>query len=250
MSLETAIEHIRQRYGNQALTRGPPVRTVDRRDAFAIRTGFAQLDDALGTGGLPKGRIVELAGRPTSGRTTLALHFLAQAQAQGGWVSYVDPANTFDADHAHRCGMDLSHLVVGVPDDLEQTLAMVEALATADGLSAVALDTEGLHCHEPGAGPRVTAFFRRLVAPLSRSGAVLVVLRNTSADQPVLSALPLFASVRLLAVRERWIRDFPFSEGSRRYWDVRGYEARIEVLKNRLGPPGRSVVLAIGLDGS
>ena len=231
----------------------------DRHRTRATRTGFAELDGVLGTGGLPKGRIVELVGRPTSGKTTLALRFLAQAQEQGGWVSYVDPANAFDADHAHRCGLDLSRLVVGIPDDLEQALAMVEALAVADGLSAVVLDAGRLNCHEPDAGQRVTAFFRRLVAPLSRSGAVLVVLRDTPAGQPALSALPHFASVRLSVVRERWIRDFPFSQGirdpplswgARRYWDVRGYEARIEVLKNRLGPPGRSVVLAIGLDGS
>jgi recombination protein RecA len=233
-SLETAIEHIRQRYGQQALTRG-----LDRRAAPAIHTGFAQLDNALGTGGLPKGRIAEFLGRPTSGKTTLALRFLVQAQAQGQWVSYVDRANVFDPDYAHRCGLDLSRLAIGFPDSLEQTLVMVEALIAADGVSAVVLDSAGMDWRVQTAGQRVSAALRRLVAPLSHSGAILLVLRDASQGTPALSALPHLSSIRLQVVRERWIW---------RYRDVRGYEVRIDILKNRLGPSGRSVVLSLELD--
>ena len=239
MSLETAIEHIRQRYGQQALTQGPPARVLDRRAALAIHTGFAQLDNALGTGGLPKGRIAEFLGRPTCGKTTLALRFLVQAQAQGQWVSYVDRTNAFDPDYAHRCGLDLSRLAVGFPDSMEQMLVMVEALIAADGVSAVVLDSAGMGWCEQTAGQRVSAALRRLVAPLSRSGAILLVLRDASQGTPALSALPHLASVRLQIVRERWIW---------RYRDVRGCEARIDILKNRLGPSGRSVVLSLELD--
>jgi recombination protein RecA len=243
MSLETTIAHIRQRYGPRALTQGRPVQAFDRQATRAICTGFAELDDALGTGGLPKGRIVELLGHPTSGKTSLALTFLAHAQGQGQWVSYVDPANVFDPGYAHRCGLDLSRLAIGFPNDLEQTLAMVETLATADGVSAVVLDAGGLGCRglDVGHAGSVSATLHRLVAPLSRSGAVLLVLCDALYGSRSLSALPHLASLRLQIVRERWIW---------RYRDVQGYEARIDILKNRLGPSGRSVVLSFKLDGS
>lgn len=242
MSLETTIAHIRQRYGPRALTKGHPAQAIDQQTSRAIRTGFAELDDALGTGGLPKGRIVEFLGRPTSGKATLALTFLAHAQGHGRWVGYVDPANAFDPDYAHRCGLDLSRLAIGFPDDLEQTLAMVEALTTADGVSAVVLDAGGLGRRGPDVerAGSVSATLRRLVAPLSRSGAVLLVLCDALDGSWSLSALAHFASVRLQIVRECWIWH---------HRDVRGCEARVDILKNRLGPSGRSVVLSLNLDG-
>jgi hypothetical protein len=224
MHLDTVIEHIHQRFGRRALTQGVSCET---RQARVIRTGFAQLDDALGIGGLPRGKIIEFLGHPTSGKTTLALKFLAQAQKQGQWVSYVDPENAFDPEYAHRCGLDLSRLVVGFPDDLTQTTAMAEALSAADGISAVVLDAGERRV------PDATSL--RRIASIARSGAVLIVLCDTD----VASALPHFASIRLQVVRENWIWH---------HRDIQGYKARIDVLKSRFGPTGRSVLLSLTLD--
>ena len=104
--LEMTVASIQQRWGWQAL------RKLDSSSATAavphISTGFPNLDQALGIGGLAKGRVSELLGPATSGKTTLALKFLVQAQANGGAVGYVDHARFFDPDYAHRCGLDLS----------------------------------------------------------------------------------------------------------------------------------------------
>jgi recombination protein RecA len=198
------------------------------------------LDNALGIGGLPRSTVVEFLGHATSGKTTLALTFLAQAQAQAPsvWVGYVDPSNVFDPEYAHRCSLDLSRLVVGFPDDLTQTLTMVEALATGDGISAIVLDAggwrEGLDRRAPDATQRIATSLRRIVSG-TRSEAVLIVLRDAA---PGLSPL---ASVRLQIVRQRWIWQ---------HRDVRGYEARIDVLKNRFGPPGRSAFVSFTFDAT
>jgi len=231
MHLDTVIQEIHQKYGRRALCRGVSRTSQATR---VIHTGFAQLDDALGSGGLPRGTIVEFLGCPTSGKTTLALKFLAQAQKQAdsAWVCYVDPARAFDPEYAHYCGLDLSRLIIAAgTEDPAQTLAMVEALATADGIAAVVLDAR-----EQRAGlPDATS--RRRLASGSRPGAVLVVLRDTLAG----SAPSPFASIRLQIVRENWIWH---------HGDVRGYEARVDVLKNRLGPSGRSVLLSLGVEKS
>ena len=105
-----AVAAIHRRFGTRALVKGKPTAT----DIVAhIPTGFPALDRALGSGGLPKGKICELVGPATSGKTTLALKFLAQAQARGaGQIAYIDQARYFDADYAYRCGLDLSRLLL------------------------------------------------------------------------------------------------------------------------------------------
>jgi recombination protein RecA len=234
MHLDTVIQEIQQRFGRRALGRGV---SHTSRAARVIETGFAQLDDALG-GGLPRGTVVEFLGHLTSGKTTLALKCLAQAQAQAqsAWVCYVDPARAFDPEYAHRCGLDLSRLVISFPDDQEQTLAVAEALATADGIAAVVLDAGGgragaaLDRCVPDA-----AFLRRILSGARGArSAVLIVLHDEAA--PSGSSLPHFASIRLRTVREKWIWH---------HGDVRGCEVRVEVLKSRLGPSGRSVLLTL-----
>jgi recombination protein RecA len=216
-----------------------------------IPTGFLRLDQALGIGGLPKGRICELVGPATSGKTTLALKFLAQAQRNGGQVGYIDQALYFDADYAHRCGLDLSRLLVGSTHDLSEALAMVEALVRSGGLAAMVFDSLDFLWTDARAAAQLEATLNRLPAPLSRSGTTLLVLHEpasmasiasaASAESPALSALAHCAAVRLQIAREEWIRD---------HNDVRGYEARVDILKNRLGPAGRATTIAISFNGT
>jgi recombination protein RecA len=240
--LDMAVAAIRLRYGPQALVKGKPPTAVAA--VPHIPTGFPSLDRALGIGGLPKGKISELVGPATSGKTTLALKFLAQAQADGGQVGYIDQARYFDPDYAHRCDLDLSRLLVGRPYDLREALAMTESLVRSGGLSALVFDADALDFlwTDREATSRLAAFLDRLPAPLARSNMAFLLLHESPTGRsPALSALAHYAAVRLQVVRERWLR---------RHGDIRGYKARIEVLKNRLGPAGRAVTVAIEFNGT
>jgi recombination protein RecA len=234
--LEMTVASIQQRWGWQAL------RKLDSSSTAAsvphISTGFSNLDEALGIGGLAKGRISELLGPATSGKTTLALKFLVQAQANGGAVGYVDHARFFDPDYAHRCGLDLSRLLIVSPYDLEEALAMTEALVESGGLSALVFDALDALWGDTQAALLIAASLDRLVALLSRSGMAILFLHTKS---KALSALAHHATVRLCVARERWLRS---------HHDVRGYEARVEVQKNKLGRAGRAVTIAIRFNGT
>lgn len=241
--LDVAVARIHRRFGPRSLVRGRPEAALDPPgDVPHVPTGFPRLDTALGIGGLPRGKVSEIAGFATSGKTTLALKFLAQAQDAGRVVAYVDQARHFDPDYAHRCGVDLSRLLVGTPYDLAEALAMVEALARSGGTAAVVLDTSAFIWSDAAAARQVAACLGRLAAPLARSGTILLVLHDAPEEgSPALSALAHVAAVRLRLTRERW---------QERYGDVRGYEARVEVLQNRLGPAGRRVTIAIEFNGT
>ena len=234
------VATVQQRWGRRAL------RKLEASAATAevphISTGFRALDEALGIGGLAKGRVSELLGPATSGKTTLALKFLVQAQADGGCVGYVDHARFFDPDYAHRCGLDLSRLLIVTPYDLKEALAMTQALAESGGLSALVFDGLDALWSDAMATQLLAAHLDHLAALLGRSGTAVLFLRAPlTIEAPGLSALAHHASVRLHVARERWLR---------RHGDVRGYEARVEILKNRLGAAGRAVHITIEFNGT
>jgi recombination protein RecA len=235
-----AVSTIHLRYGPRALVRG---KKSQARDTVPhISTGFPPLDRILGIGGLPKGRVCELLGPATSGKTTIALKFLAQAQAHGGAVAYVDQALYFDPDYAHRCGLDLSRLLVGRPHDLEEALAMTESLVRGGGLAALVFDLLDFLWTDPESEKLLAATLNRLPPFLIRSNMILIVLHEPpTGGSAALSALAHCATMRLQVVRERWIE---------RNEDIRGYQARVEVLKNRLGPVGGKATVAIEFNGT
>lgn len=238
--LEMTVATIQRRWGRRALRK---LDTSTTATVIAhIPTGFPALDQALGTGGLAKGRVSELLGPATSGKTTLALKFLVEAQAGGRQVGYVDYARFFDPDYAYRCGLDLSRLLIVTPYDLGEALTMTEALVRTGSLSALVFDGLDALWSDADAAPLLAAYLGRLMAPLSRSGTAIVFLHAPlGRSSPALAALAHYATVRLHVVRERWLR---------RHHDVRGYEARVQVLKNRLGPAGRTVTIAIKFNGT
>jgi recombination protein RecA len=252
--LDMAVATIHRRFGARSLLKGRPASTAAGSPAH-ISTGFPALDRALGIGGLPRGRMCELVGPATSGKTTLALKFLAQAQAGGAQVAYVDQALYFDPDYAHRCGLDLSRLLVGTSYDLREALAATEALVRSGSLSAMVFDSLDFLWTDAQAAALLAATLNRLPAALSRANTTLLILHETApaetaagasgelplGNSPALSTLSHSAAVRLQVVREHWVR---------RHGDVRGYEARVEVLKNRLGPAGRVVNLTIDFNGT
>jgi recombination protein RecA len=252
-----AVAALHRRFGPQVLVKGLAARRDGRAAVPHIPTGFPDLDRVLGIGGLPKGKVCEVAGPATSGKTTLAIKFLTQAQAGGqvgapptsqvaapptNQVAYIDQALYFDPDYAHRCGLDLSRLIVGQPADTEEALAMTEALTRSGQLAALVFDALDFFWTDPAIASRLAATLNRLPAPLARSGTILLVLHEApDSGSPALSALAHSAAVRLRVVREGWLR---------RQGDVRGYKARVEVLKNRLGPTGRTASIRIEFNGT
>jgi len=227
--LNMAVATIQRRFGPRALFQGIPATT--RGDPAAvpvISTGFPALDRVLGIGGLPRGKICELVGPATSGKTTLALKFLAEAQTGGGEVA-------------------LSRLLVGTTHDLQEALAMTEALARSGGPVAMVFDALEFLWTDAAAASLLAATLNRLPGFLARTGLTLLVLHESppgdvpGGGSPALSALAHAASIRLQVARERWLR---------RHHDVRGYEARVAVLKNRLGPAGRSARIEIEFNGT
>jgi recombination protein RecA len=241
--LDAAVAAIHRRFGPGALVKGKPARAVDGTSTVPhIPTGFPALDRALGIGGLPRGKLCEMVGPATSGKTTLALKFLAQAQAGKRQVGYIDQALYFDPDYAYRCKVDLSRLVVGTVHDLREALAATEALARNGGLSALVFDALDFLWTDAEATATMAATLNRLPPALARSGMALLVLHESAGgSSPALSALAHHAAIRLQVVREKWLQEQD---------DIRGYEARVEVLKNRLGPAGRSVSLSIEFNGT
>jgi recombination protein RecA len=243
--LDAAVAAIHRRYGPRALFQGKPVGAAAEGSPVPhVSTGCPALDEALGIGGLPRGTVCELVGPATPGKTTLALKFLAQAQAGGGQAAYIDQALYFDPDYAHRCAVDLSRLVVGTTHDLDEALAATEALARSGGLAALVFDAFDFLWTDAQAAARLEATLNRLPVVLARSGTILLVLHESSGGtSPALSALAHYAAVRLRVVRERWLEH---------RGDVRGYAARVEVLKNRAAPgplPG-AVTITIEFNGT
>jgi len=248
------VTSIQQRYGALALAKGRPSLAGTAAMVPHIPTSFAKLDEALGIGGLARGRVSEILGPATSGKTTLALKFLAQAQANEGQVGYVDYAHAFDPDYAYRCGLDLSRLLVAIPSDLAEALVTTEALATSGALSALVLDGPDTLCNNDLDSTLLAACLDRLVAPLARAGTVLLFLRAPVARvAPGLSALAHHATVRLYITRERWLRSVaerPASPSAGLHSDIRGYEGKVEILKNRLGPAGHVITITIRFNGT
>jgi RecA/RadA recombinase len=151
----------------------------------------------------------------------------------------MDQARFFDADYAHRCGIDLSRLIVGAPYGLTEALATTEALVRSGSLAALVFDVMDGLWSDPHTVPQFASFLSRLSTPLARSGIVLFFLHT--AVQARSTPLAHYAAVRLLVARERWLE---------RHGDVRGYEAQVEILKNRLGPSGHKVTIAIKFNGT
>jgi recombination protein RecA len=238
--LEMTITALQARWGRRAVRR---LGDSAAEPAPTLATGLAALDQALG-GGLPRGRITELIGVPSSGMATLALKIVAHSQRQAPAV-YIDPDHIFDPDYAVRCGVDLDRLLLVRPADYRQALAIVADFVAGGRQQALVM---GASFQPPPAGlaDLLTASLNRLPAPLSHSGCVLLFLTTLPAHSPPDLAhypahlpLPGYTAVRLLLQRERWLY---------RRRDIIGYQAQLLVVKNKLGPAGRQVSLALTFD--
>ena len=211
---------------------GVPAADLDGR---VVPTGFAALDAVLGTGGLPRSATVALRGGASSGRTTLALRVAAEAQAAGSIVAWLDLARAFDPVEAVARGVRPEWLVVLVPVDLEEALALAGSLLAARTVDLLVLDLpEG---RDPAvAGARVGDRLGRLAALARRAGTLLVLLAPDGLGRGLAAAVDQASGLRLELHRSGWIR-----LGR----DVVGQRCRATVARNRYGPPGRDAELDI-----
>src|SRR3990167_6008607 len=137
-TLEGTVSDIRERFGEGSIMKLGDVRRVD---VDVIPTGSIALDLALGVNGVPRGRVIELFGPESSGKTTLALHIVAQVQKRGGLAAFVDAEHALDPDYAKRIGVKINELLVSQPDTGEQALEIVDSLVRSGGIQLVVVDS-------------------------------------------------------------------------------------------------------------
>jgi RecA/RadA recombinase len=196
-----------------------------------VPTGFARLDALLGTGGLPRGASASFRGALSSGKTALALHCLAQAQARGGIVAFLDLARIFDPLEAAARGVDLRWLLVVRPLDVDEGWSLAAALVSGRQIDLLVIDLP-----ERLAAASHDASLRRLAAHARRTSVRLIVLEPSTVAAPVHGALAESVGLRLELEQRAWLR------AGR---DIVGRRVRVNVAKNRFGPPGRETDIEI-----
>ena len=254
-ALETALHQIEKNYGKGAVMRlgDRPEMNVD-----AIPTGSLALDAALGIGGLPRGRIVEIYGPESSGKTTLALHVLAEAQKRGGEVAFVDAEHALDPVYAAAIGVDIDSMLVSQPDTGEQALDITDALVRSGAIDVVVVDSvAALTPRAEIEGEMGEAFvglqarlmsqaLRKLAGTVSKTNCIVIFINQLRMKIGVMygnpetttggNALKFYSSVRLDVRRIESIK-----EGN----NVIGNKTRVKVVKNKVAPPFREAVFEI-----
>ena len=247
--LDSVVSQLQRQFGPQALNRGE--RAFDRKAKVeTIPTGFAALDAALDSiGGVPCGHLTEILSVQTAGAATLALKVMAKAQVEGGLVTYVELAETFDPDYAARCGVQMSrsNFLLVNPTTVVEALEIIQALLTHRSSRVLVFDMVSSPLVSSDQAQRLALLVRQLPQILPQSNCALIFLTSLESSQsgvgaylPGLAALPHFATLRLLLRKERWLIHRN---------DIRGYESRATVLKNKLGQAGRSASIAITFNG-
>ncbi len=246
-SLDTALAAIEKSFGKGSVMRlGDDVRPpVD-----VIRTGSVALDVALGIGGLPRGRVVEIYGPESSGKTTVALHAIASAQAAGGIAAFIDAEHALDPEYAARLGVDIDKLLVSQPDTGEQALEITDMLVRSGALDIVVIDSvaaltpraeiegEMGDSHVGLQARLMSQALRKLTGALSGTGTTAIFINQLREKIGVMfgnpetttggRALKFYSSVRLDVRRIETLK-----EGS----DPVGNRTRVKVVKNKLAPP-------------
>lgn len=249
--LEQTIAGIQAQWGVRAIRRLTPATAGATPVHPCVATGFPALDEALVIGGVPRGRITEIVGIPTSGLVTLALKIAANAQANGRTAIYLDLAQSFDPDYAARCGLLLDQLLLVRPASERQAMTMTHDFVLAGGMSCLLLHLPHELLREAAISQRLSAALARVMAPLSKTDCALLCLVSLPPDKssslryyPAGTNLKHYAAVRLLIRRESWLY---------KQHDINGYQAQVEIVKNKFAPAAtgsnQRISIAITFDG-
>ncbi len=250
VALNNALAQIERQFGKGSIMRMGEIQ--ERMSFEVISTGSIALDLALGVGGLPRGRIVEIYGPESSGKTTLALHAIAEAQRNGGTAAFVDVEHALDPNYAAALGIDLDNLLVSQPDTGEQALEIAEMLTRSNAVDVVVIDSVAAlvtkaelegdmgDAHVGLQARLMSQALRKLTAAISRSKTVMIFINQLREKVGVMfgnpettsggRALKFYASIRL---------DVRKLEQIKVGTDVVGTRTRVKVVKNKVAPPFR-----------
>ena len=251
-ALDTALAQIERSFGKGSIMKLGQDNPV--MDIEAVSTGSIGLDVALGIGGLPKGRIIEVYGPESSGKTTLALHVIAQEQKNGGICAFVDAEHALDPSYAKKLGVNLDDLLISQPDAGEQALEITETLVRSGAVSVVVVDSvaaltprselEGdMGDAQVGAQARLMSqAMRKLTGSISRSNCMVIFINQIRMKIGVMfgspetttggNALKFYSSVRLDIRRIGALKDRD---------EIVGNATRVKVVKNKVAPPFKQV---------
>jgi recombination protein RecA len=250
-ALKQTIERLEKTYGKGVVMKMDDTRSVV---VDVISTGSFGLDLALGVGGFPRGRIVEIYGPESSGKTTIALHTIAEAQKKGGICAFIDAEHAFDKLYAENLGIDTSNLLISQPDDGEQALEIADNLIRSGAIDVLVVDSVaalvpraeiegdmgdskmGLHAR------LMSQALRKLTGTISKTGCICIFINQLREKIGVMfgnpetttggNALKFYASIRLDIRRNAQIKDGD---------DVMGNRTKVKVAKNKVAPPFRVV---------
>src|ERR1700743_2713404 len=251
-ALEAALSQIDRAFGKGSVMK------VGSRDlglaTDAVSTGSLGLDTALGIGGLPRGRVIEIYGPESSGKTTLALHVVAEIQKKGGVAAYVDAEHAMDPVYAQKLGVDINEMLISQPDTGEQALEITDTLVRSGGVDIVVIDSvaaltpkaelEGeMGDQLPGLQARLMSqALRKLTGSISKSNTIVLFINQIRMKIGIMfgnpetttggNALKFYSSVRLDIRRIGAIKDHD---------EVVGNQTRVKVVKNKVAPPFKQV---------
>ncbi|SHK34334.1 recombination protein RecA [Clostridium cavendishii DSM 21758] len=248
-AIEAAMGQIEKQFGKGSIMK---LGDHDKTNVDAISTGCLDLDIALGIGGVPRGRIIEIYGPESSGKTTVALHIIAEAQKQGGAVGYIDAEHALDPTYAGRLGVDIDNLFVSQPDTGEQGLEIAEALVRSGAIDVIVVDSvaalvpraeiegEMGDSHVGLQARLMSQALRKLAGSISKSKCVAIFINQLREKVGVMfgnpettpggRALKFYASVRM---------DIRRIDSIKQAESIVGNRTRVKVMKNKVAPPFR-----------
>ena len=248
-ALEAALGQIEKQFGKGSVMKLGEFKAMN---VEAIPTGALSLDIALGIGGIPKGRIIEVYGPESSGKTTLALHMIAEAQKMGGEAAFIDAEHALDPVYAKHLGVDIDNLIVSQPDTGEQALEITEALVRSGAIDIIVVDSVAAlvpkaeidgdmgDAHVGLQARLMSQALRKLAGVINKSNSVIVFINQLREKVGIMfgnpettpggRALKFYASVRM---------DIRKIENIKQDGDVVGNRVRVKVVKNKVAPPFR-----------
>ena len=248
-ALEMAMSQIEKQFGKGSVMKLGEFKAME---VEAIPTGALSLDIALGIGGVPRGRIIEIYGPESSGKTTLALHVIAEAQKMGGEAAFIDAEHALDPVYARKLGVDIDNLIVSQPDTGEQALEITESLIRSGALDVIVVDSVAAlvpkaeidgdmgDSHMGLQARLMSQALRKLAGALNKTKTVLIFINQLREKIGVMfgnpetttggRALKFYASVRM---------DIRKIENIKQDGEVKGSRVRVKVIKNKVAPPFR-----------